>query len=192
MPLQSSTRRQHANDHGDLLQRETCQCRREHANVSKEPKKTTIRLPAPRRNRTHGPTALHRQSPTHRHHDCQHVAPLGGISTPLNNAPNFASPHKGDHPTKRGGERKVSLSRLGWCFVASVTATLASGSQKNAEYHNECFCHYSHLAGHWEQCGNGWRWDMPWLQEPMATRMVDWGWAACCVEVSATASLGPH
>jgi len=65
--------------------------------------------PPPRRNRTHGPTALHRQSPTHRHHDCQHVAPLGGISTPLNNAPKITSPHKGDHPTKRGGKRKVSL-----------------------------------------------------------------------------------
>ena len=109
MPLQSSTRRQDTNEHGDLLQRETCQCRREHANVSREPKNTTIRLPPPRRNRTHGPTALHRQSPTHRHHDCQHVAPLGGISMPLNNAPKIASPHKGDHPTKRGEKRKVSL-----------------------------------------------------------------------------------
>ena len=83
------------------------------------------------------PHSLALTSLTRRHHDCQHVAHLGGISTPLNDAPNIASPHKGDHPTKRGGTRKVSLSRLGWCFVASVTATIASGSQTNAEYHNE-------------------------------------------------------
>ena len=49
VPLQSSTRRQDADDHSDLLQRETFQCRREHAKVSidRELTNTTIRSPPP-------------------------------------------------------------------------------------------------------------------------------------------------
>jgi len=110
------TRRQEADTHGNLLRRETCRRGREHAKTSREPRDAMIRLPTaptPLYTQPHGLTlttsylsAL--QLPTSHSYRCHFVDG--------NDAPNIASPRKGERPTKRGGKRKSPSQGLSGVF----------------------------------------------------------------------------